>query len=377
MAPLSPYMTFYTSVAKAIFTIIFARLYTPQSPPHRNLKGQTAIVTGANSGIGLSIATALAKQGATVYLACRNLEKGDAAVASVVSQLSSEGEKRVFCWKVDVGDLESVRAFCAKWEREGRKIDMLVHNAGIAEPPVGTKKTDEKGRDVVLVTNFLGSFLMTCFLEGYLSDKARVVLTSSTGHYSAIGMMVRLRMDDGAPKSVSDGGGIVQGPLGRLKAYLGISTGSMPSYALSKAHQVLFAALLQRRFDSTPNNQRTAHAFSPGFTSTPIFGKFPVSWKTWISNPLFAFLKVTEQYVAVETAEGAKTGVWLASCGGEQGIERGGYWEWMCRRMSLVDLVRSQLTDEEWRVESGSVWRDWEDDTGCTWGPPATAETLM
>ncbi|KAG9195389.1 hypothetical protein G6011_00510 [Alternaria panax] len=367
MAPLSLYTSFYTSVAKAVFTILFARLYDPQNPPHRSLKGQNAVITGANSGIGLSIATALAEQGATVYLACRNVEKGHAAVASIVSQLGYEAETSVFCWTVDVGDLHSVRAFCEKWEGQGRKIDMLVHNAGIPEPPIGTRKTDEKGRDIVLVTNFLGSFLMTCCLEKHLSEQGRVVLRSSTGHYGALGMVMRTRPGGVASKTAGDDGSIARGLLGKLKAYLGIGTGSLHSYALSKAYQVLFAALLQRRFDSTENNQRTAHAFSPGFTSTPIFGKFALNWKTWFSNPAFALLKVTEKYIAVDTDEGAKTGLWLASCGGGHGVEGGGYWEWMGRKLSLIDLVERELGDEEWRKACGRVWREWEDDSGCTW----------
>jgi len=84
MASMSLYIAFYTSVAKALAALALARLYTPQDPLQTDLTGQTAIVTGANSGIGLSIATSLAKQGATVYLACRNREKGAAAVKAIV-----------------------------------------------------------------------------------------------------------------------------------------------------------------------------------------------------------------------------------------------------------------------------------------------------
>jgi NAD(P)H-hydrate repair Nnr-like enzyme with NAD(P)H-hydrate epimerase domain len=106
MAPLSLYLAFYISAAKSVLSLAFARLYTPQSPPPRDLSDQIAIVTGGNSGIGLSIATSLAKQGATVYLACRNLEKGDAAVKSIVSQIGSEGKQRIFCWKLDTSNLD-------------------------------------------------------------------------------------------------------------------------------------------------------------------------------------------------------------------------------------------------------------------------------
>jgi hypothetical protein len=85
---------------------------------------------------------------------------------------------------------------------------------------------------------------------------------------------------------------------------------------------VLFAALLQGHFDThaSPANEgtcRTTQVFTPGFTSTPIFGKFDVAWQTWLANPLFAVLMMTEKWIAVATAEGAKTGVWLATWGDE------------------------------------------------------------
>ena len=208
---------------------------------------------------------------------------------------------------------------------------------------------------------------MTCLLEKYLSEKGRVVLTSSTGHYGASGTVMHARPAGVATKTAGDDGSVAQGLLGKLKAYLGMDTGTLHSYALSKAHQVLFAAILQRRFDSTQDNQRTVHAFTPGFTSTPIFAKFAFGWKTWFTNPTFALLKVTEKYIAVGTDEGAKTGSWLVSCGGERGVEGGGYWEWMSRKTSLIDLVEGELGDEEWSKACGRVWRAWEDDSGCTW----------
>lgn len=144
MAPFSLYISFYTSLFKSPLNLVFARLYAPQQVPLRDLSGQVAIVTGANSGIGLSVAVALAKQGAVIYLACRNLEKGNAAVDEVVSRAELNGPRRVFCWKLDVSDLGSVRTFCEQWTTEGKKIDMLVHNAGIPGPPSGQRATMKK-----------------------------------------------------------------------------------------------------------------------------------------------------------------------------------------------------------------------------------------
>ncbi|KAF2849642.1 NAD(P)-binding protein [Plenodomus tracheiphilus IPT5] len=367
MPPLTLFLSFCNSLIRALFTLLFARLYTPQSHSVGNLFGQTAIVTGANSGIGLSIAVALAKQGATVCLACRSLERGLAAVKEVVSRAGSGNGKSVFCWQVDVGDLGSVRKFCERWVEEGKKVDMLVHNAGIADVPAGARNTDEKGRDVIYVTNFLGSFLMTRLLEGQLSDSARVVFTSSTGSYSG-NTVVRtepaLQRDSSVllPSRLS---GLLKKVVSYVQKRLGISTSSAPAYAKSKAQQVLFAHLLQRHFSITQGNRRSAHAFTPGFTSTPIFRKFDVSWRTWLSNPLFAMLKVSEKWVAVDTDEGAKTGAWLASRGNE--VEGGGFWEWGCRRMSLVDLLKGVSGEARWEKACEREWNEWEVDAGVVW----------
>jgi NAD(P)-dependent dehydrogenase (short-subunit alcohol dehydrogenase family) len=349
------YVSFYSSLFKALWTLVFARLYTPQATSKRDLSGQTAIVTGANSGIGLSIATQLARQGATVYLACRNLERGTKAIDEILGKTGGKCEGKVHCWELDTSDLNNVRTFCERWAREGHKIDMLVHNAGIASPPPNAPTTTKDGRDLVLVTNFLGSFLMTHLLEPNLSTTARIVLTSSSGHYAASDF---LRPPPPPP-----------GFVARLKNavwnWCGLTT-SAPAYAHSKAQQVLFAHLLQRHFSgSNPKNERSAHSFTPGFTSTSIFGKFDVTWRTWISNPLFATLKVTENYVAVDTDQGSRTGSWLAAEGCVE--EGGGFWEWSVRRTSLVDLLRGVLGEKVFMKKAKGEWDLWEREAGVRW----------
>lgn len=356
--------SFYTSLAKSLFSLVFARLYKPQKVPIRDLTGQTAIVTGANSGIGLSIAVALAEQGADVHLACRNADRGAAAVEHVLAQCGNRSQAKVTCRILDVGNLSSVRTFCEQWPK-GETIHMMVHNAGIAAAPSGSPTKTKEGLGIIYTTNFLGSFLMTHLLEPHLSPTARVVMTSSTGSYSAATHFLAKEPSRKAKPSAP--GTVAQG-ITRTKALLGIEAeSSAPVYGLSKAQQVLFAALLQRRFDAQSQmtddakSSRTAHAFTPGFTSTPIFGKFDVTWQTWFSNPLFAILKITENWVAVPTDEGAKTGIWLATWGDEIGTrgQGGGFWERMQKRTSLVDLM-----DEQRRT---SEWGTWESDAEILW----------
>ena len=91
--------------------------------------GRRVIVTGANSGLGLSTARELARKGATVVLACRNLQKGQAALADV---RAAGGEAELA--ELDLADLASVRAFAAA---RTEPVDLLVNNAGIMAPPRG------------------------------------------------------------------------------------------------------------------------------------------------------------------------------------------------------------------------------------------------
>ena len=376
MAPLSLYLSFYSSAFTGVLNLLFARLYTSQAPPPRNLTGQTAIVTGANSGVGLWIAVHLARQGADVCLACRSQERGDAAVSFIKSQLNSSsnsstaktnGESitpgNVFCWQVDVSDMQSVRAFSSRWNTQGPEISMLVHNAGIADVPSGSRHFDEKGRHIVYITNVLGSFLMTHLLEQQLSANARVVFTSSAASYSGLDTFLLPR-----PPRVDDASGnMVVRLWRRVKKYIGIKDTAAAVYAQTKAQQILFASLLQKHFSASSVSSRKAHAFSPGFTQSPIFEKFDARWQTWLHDPGYMLLKLTEKSVATDTVEGAKTGAWLAACGGDDEIEGGKYWEWMTKEVSVVDFMREKMGEEAFRRKAVEVWKEWEADAGIKW----------
>ena len=104
-----------------------------------DLSGKTFIVTGANSGIGYEASRALAAKGATVVLACRNLEKGQAAIDAIRAQ--TPGAKLVL-ERLDLGDLDTVRAFAAKFLKEHGKLDVLINNAGHHGHPAD----DDEGR---------------------------------------------------------------------------------------------------------------------------------------------------------------------------------------------------------------------------------------
>ena len=131
-----------------------------------DMTGRSAIVTGANSGIGRAAARALAGAGARVVLAVRDTEKGEAAAATMPGQTEVR--------RLDLASLASVREFAAGWEGD---IDLLINNAGIMRPPLA--RTAD-GFELQLGTNHLGHFALTNLLLGDITG--RVVTVSSTGH---------------------------------------------------------------------------------------------------------------------------------------------------------------------------------------------------
>jgi NAD(P)-dependent dehydrogenase (short-subunit alcohol dehydrogenase family) len=137
--------------------------------------GRTAVVTGANSGLGLVTATALARHGAHVVLAVRNTGAGEEAARRIGG--------RVEVRELDLASLDSVRAFAAKLAADHPSIDLLVNNAGVVL--LGPRRTSADGFELQLGTNMLGHFALTGLLLTNLADTARVVSLSSITHRSA------------------------------------------------------------------------------------------------------------------------------------------------------------------------------------------------
>jgi dehydrogenase/reductase SDR family member 12 len=139
--------------------------------PLPRVDGQTALITGANSGLGFAAARALATLGAKVVLLCRDARRGEAARA----ELSVHGD--VELRQLDVSSLASVRRFTQAWQRP---IDLLVNNAGVL--PDTLTRTAE-GHEVTFATNVLGPHLLTKGLLPHLKTGARVISVSSGGMY--------------------------------------------------------------------------------------------------------------------------------------------------------------------------------------------------
>ena len=351
------HVDFYRDLAISTISLAFGRVLPNlrPSPAPAGLTGKTAIVTGANSGIGLTIALELTRQNATVYLACRNMSKANDAVSEITSQVP-ESEARVKTIKLDTSSSSSVRE-CAKGWKEAHpdtNIDILVHNAGIANNP-GGQLYSEDSFPMIYATNVLGSFLLTNLLEPFLSKTARIIFTTSTGQYagtfrptfSLSTMKNRLESGFHAAK-VKDNDAAAESDL----------------YANSKSMQVAFAKLLQKRWDTVAKdnnttNRRIANAFSPGFVRTPIFlkGTPRAIWE----DPSIYILKATT-VLAVDVAQGAATGVWLATTDDEAVVGQGkggGFWQRMTRRAARVDMMSTEQLER--------FWIRWEADAGIQW----------
>ena len=117
-------------------------------------QGRVALVTGANSGLGLETTRALISRGCTVLMACRSARKAEAARA----QLLEAGAAGLDLLELDLSDLTSV-ALCAQEvaERYGR-LDLLINNAGLMAPP---RMLSRQGHELQFAVNHLGHFALT------------------------------------------------------------------------------------------------------------------------------------------------------------------------------------------------------------------------
>ena len=233
-----------------------------------SLKGQVAIVTGANSGVGRSATEMLLEAGAHVTMVCRSRERGERALAELrASGLANEprgggdqpavgevtdpapdgsAEARVDLELADLSRLEDVRELAGRLADRHPAIDILVNNAGVTRPQC---VHSPEGFELTFATNHLGHFLLTCLLRDRLeAGRGRIVNVSSRGHQS--GDLRRAGLED----------------IARGRAW----EGSLQAYADSKLANVLFTFETARRWGS---RGITANAVHPGVLATEIWKK--------------------------------------------------------------------------------------------------------
>jgi NAD(P)-dependent dehydrogenase (short-subunit alcohol dehydrogenase family) len=218
--------------------------------------GRTVVVTGANSGLGLSTARELARAGARVVMAVRDVSRGERAAATI------DGDVAVR--HLDLADLDSVRAFAREWTGD---LDVLVNNAGIMMVPAGLTAD---GFELQFGTNHLGHFALTNLLLPHVTD--RVVTVASTMHRAG-----RIELDD---------------LNWQTRPYS--ATGA---YGQSKLANLLFTLELQRRLTSAGSRVR-ALAAHPGWAATNLQGRT----QSWVVDRA---MKLGNALVAQSDEQGA------------------------------------------------------------------------
>lgn len=144
----------------------------------KDLSGQLALVTGANTGIGYETARSLLKHNCKVIFACRNLDAAKAAVETIASE-KAEYAKNSYCMRLNLSSLHDVRSFAEAVIDKFDHIDMLILNAGVFGLPY---TTTVDGYETTFQVNHLSHFYLTRLLSRKLSKGSRVIILSSESH---------------------------------------------------------------------------------------------------------------------------------------------------------------------------------------------------
>lgn len=283
------------------------------------MDGKTVIITGCTSGIGKETARDLAKRGAKVIMACRNVDLANKFKDELIKET---GNTNVHVRKLDLSSLQSVREFARQINQEESKLDVLIHNAGTAE--FLKKKITEDDLEMTMATNQFGPFLLTHLLIDLLkkSKPSRIIVVASSLY-----QLASLNLENPNPKTTFPG-------------YL---------YYVSKYANIVFTLELARRLEGTGV---TANCLHPGLIDSEIWRSVhpPFSWPLKIIIKLFFKTPVqgaqTTIHLAVSEELNGVSGKYFADCA-EHGLTKAiqdpamgkKYWE-ICE-----NLVKLQPSD--------------------------------
>ncbi|KAH8824772.1 hypothetical protein DL96DRAFT_143948 [Flagelloscypha sp. PMI_526] len=277
---------------------ILGRILPSSRPRSTDLTGKTALVTGANIGIGLEAARAFAAMGGTVIMACRNQSRGDAAREQILAaSKGSISPDKLQVEIMDVGDFDSIQSFITRWG--DKPLDILINNAGVT---LGTYSKSTNGLELSYVTNMLSHYFLTLSLLPVMRPNARIVNVSSVGSY--------------AYKSQFDVSDLDHSK--HIETKLGLKVGDdFPSglafelYQRQKLLQIYFTREMQQRLEKSKKYGKmgiSVHCYHPGLVKSTIWARddgLKLSWQKWLTRFVNAF--------GVSTAEGAATAVYLAT----------------------------------------------------------------
>ncbi|XP_013859005.1 retinol dehydrogenase 11 isoform X2 [Austrofundulus limnaeus] len=254
------------------------------------LDGKTILITGANTGIGKETAVDLARRGARIILACRDMDRADSAAEEVRKR---SGNDNVVVKKLDLSSLKSVRQLAEDVLANEQRLDVLINNAGIMACP---QWKTEDGFEMQFGVNHLGHFLLTNCLLDLLkkSTPSRIVNVSSLAHEKG-----QIYFDD----------------INQEKSYR-----PWKSYAQSKLANVLFTKELAHRLRGTGV---TTYSLHPGVIRTELGRYFMPTiplWKRIVYKPFSFFIKSptegaqTTIYCAVEESLQNESGFYYSDC---------------------------------------------------------------
>jgi len=244
------------------------------------LEGKVAIVTGANSGMGMATVEALSDKGATVIMLCRNEERGKEALL----KLTEKKQRKLDLILCDLGDFESIRNFAAAVKEKYDHIDILVNNAGFIS--LDRQETKE-GLERQFGINHIGHFLLTMELLELMGKGSRIVNVASGAHKTG-----KIHFDD---INLTKGFNVIK------------------AYSQSKLANVLFTRELARRVAVRGITVNCCH---PGAVATNI----GIDRDTGFGKTITGLLKPFFQ----TPMEGARTAIFLASDKSVENIS-GGY----------------------------------------------------
>lgn len=281
------------------------------------MQGKTVLVTGANTGIGLETAAALAEMGADVVLTARDPAKGSAALAEIRGR---HPDAHVEAMELDLSRFADVHTFAEAFLDTHDRLDVLVNNAGLM---LSERSVTEDGNEATFQVNHLGPFLLTNLLLDRIMTSApsRIVNVASTAHRGG-----QLDFDD----------------LQSERSYIG-----MRAYATSKLCNILFTRELSRRLAGTGV---TANSLHPGTVRTG-FGQEGDS-----KGFMRIGLAIIRPFI-LSPAGGAKTSIYLASSPDVE-EESGGYYA----RSRPTRTTKAAMDDETarrlWEISTQLVGLD-------------------
>ena len=282
------------------------------------LDGKTALVTGANTGLGKAVATELAARGAFVYMACRS---GHPEAGEDVRRAS--GSDAVEMLSVDLSDLESANALCDDLKERARSIDIAIFNAGLM--PARTRRGPQ-GFEVMFMVHFLANRLI---VDRLLTDRVivpsadpavrpRIVFVSSESHQSS------------QPIDFDRFGEVIEYGM----------TDGMAEYGRSKLHLCTYATELARRLNPGDDVTVSVHSLCPGPIASDIAREAP-GWVKPILGPVMKLLFRAPQRAAEPV---------LLLAAGQAMEGRNGVYLHMMREKSVSDLAADPGNGQElWR----------------------------